>query len=349
MIDWITAHVDLDLFAEADRARLLLQSDRILRYCPRTGEQRYETTAWDSVRSDSHAVVCRVTGDGLWVQGSPARVIGDGDTVFSSGASAAEDVAGCLDRMVAFLYDQLGAEIHGERPSLYAWQITRVDITRHLALDSLAEVRQLLSFLRNAEGGRYRVNQPDGDTVYWNKTSRYKKAKAYAKGPHLRYASKKAGYSGREYTETELMLADRLIRLELTIFNRHWQKNLQIAHWQDLTPDELDKAWASHFDQFIGQTIMNDEELKTRIEAAAPTPGQAKAAYVCWYLIKSMGWEMAKENTARTTWYRNMKILRDAGLKVTDIGNGKVIPFRVQKVVAGQRIGSWGELRRLAA
>jgi II/X family phage/plasmid replication protein len=351
MIDWITAYIPAERFTDEDRETLRLLSDRVIRFCPSTGTVRYETAAWDSVRSDSHSVVCRYSGVHLWVQGSPARVIGDGDTVFSSGASKAEDLGGCLDRMLSFLYGALKLQ---SPPALEHWEVTRIDITRNLALATLAEVRQFLSFLRNAEGGRLRVNQPDGDTVYWNKTSRYKKGKAYAKGPHLRYIQKKPDYKGRRYSDDELLMADKLIRLELTIFRRYWQKNLNIKTWRDLTPKVLDTEWHAYFDLFIGQTIMNDEELKQRIYAVVPrlqsgeVSGQAKAAYNCWWLIKSMGWEMARDNQTKSTWYRNLSILKKAGLKVTDLGNGKVIPFRVQKVISGYRVSSWDELRKAA-
>jgi II/X family phage/plasmid replication protein len=361
MIDWLTARIDLDRFPEEDRLILLGLSDWVCRFSGETpppsnpdeapviqisaGDVRYLTKAWDSVRSDSHGVVCRVTPSSLWLQGSPARCIGDGDAVFSSGASAAEDVGGCLHRMVYFLLGQVRVE---HRPDLAAWDVTRVDITRNLMLDSLAEVRQSLAYLRNAEGGRYRVNQPDGDTVYWNKNSRYKKAKAYAKGPQLIFQQKKPEYHGRRYTELEVIQASKLIRLELTIFKRYWTKTLGLSGWQQLTPTVLQDEWREYFGQLLGHTIMNDEELRKRVEAVAPTAGQAKAAYNCWYLIKSMGWEMARENHTKSTWYRNLGILKSAGLKVTDLGNGKIIPFRVQKLVLGREVSSWSDLRRAA-
>jgi II/X family phage/plasmid replication protein len=362
VIDWLTARIDLGLFPEADRDVLLGLSDWVMRFSGEgvppgadptappvmqiaQGDVRYLTKAWDSVRSDSHGVVCRVTPSSLWIQGSPARCIGDGDAVFSSGASAAEDVRGCLHRMVSFLLGQVGV---ATRPDLALWDVTRLDITRNLMLDSLAEVRQALAYLRNAEGGRYRVNQPDGDTVYWNKSSRYKKAKAYAKGPHLLYQQKRPEYHGRRYTELEVSLASKLIRLELSIFKRYWVKNLGLPSWQFLTPTILNDEWRNYFGQLLGHTIMNDEELRRRVESVAPTAGQAKAAYNCWYLIKSMGWEMARENHTRSTWYRNLGILKAAGLKVTDLGNGKVIPFRVQKLVLGREVATWTDLRRAA-
>ena len=357
MIDWITVYVSLDHFSKWDQANLRQSSDRLVRFCPRTGDVRYETSAWDSVRSDSHQIVVRVTGSELWVQGSPARVIGDGDTIFSSGPSKAEDVSGCIERMIAFAYSML--EIRGKkRPRLHDWKLTRVDVTRHLLLDSLAEVRQYLTILRNAEGGRLKVNNVAGDTVYWNSTSRYRKAKAYAKGPQLRNQMKKATYTGCRYTEGALYVADRLARLELTIFKREWERNLKLQHWSELTPDVIDHEWHKQFDQMIGQTIMNDEELRNRIanvelmKKGKPeriSEGQAKAAYMTWWAIQSMGYEMTRSNLTDRTWYRHLKILKLAGLTVTDLGNRKIIPFRVKTVASGHMVNSWSDVHKLMA
>ena len=344
MIDWLTAHIPLHFFNDSDIQRLQLIGDRVMRYDPANGDVRYITTAWDSIRSDSHALSYRVGSD-LWVQGSPARVIGTGDAVFGSGASAAQDVRGCLTRMVAYITDHL--KIDTKLP-LESWEVTRLDITHNMLLDSLAEVRQALAYLRGAEGGRYRVNQPDGDTVYWNKNSRHKKAKAYAKGPHLRYLTRRKEYSGYPYTQDEILSCDRLIRLELTIFKRYWEKVLGVGHWLNLTSSLLDEEWYNYFGQLIGQTIMNDEELRKRIDEVAPTKGQAKAAYTMWYCIKSMGWELARENNTPRTWYRNLRILKDAGLTVTDLGNGQIIPFKCKRLVLGREVNNWQELRQAA-
>lgn len=346
MIDWITISTPVESFPVEYWEILLSQNDRISRFNPQTGDVRYEIAAWDSIRSDSHVIsACVSAAMGVRVQGSPARIIADGDNVFSSGASAAEDLTGCVERMISFYLGKLGIPF---RPPLAAWKVTRVDVTRNFKLDSLAEVRQGLTWLRNAEGGRYRVSQQAGDTVYWNHTSQYKKAKAYAKGPQLVRQSREKDYRGREYSQGEITLASHLLRLELTLFRRHWEKNLHVLDWREITPELLNVEWHKYFDSLIGQTVMNDEQLKNNIFAVAKTPGQGKAAYLMWFSIKSMGWELAKENQTTSTWYRNLGILKAAGLKVTDIGNGKIIPFRVQKLVTGLQVNSWAELRKAA-
>ena len=99
LLDWVTARVPLTLFGDTDLARLLDLGDRIRRFDPKTGAVVWETQAWDSMRSDSHHLSYRVGVDALFMQGSPARVIGDGDAVFGAGPARALDLLGCVARM----------------------------------------------------------------------------------------------------------------------------------------------------------------------------------------------------------------------------------------------------------
>ncbi|MBF0245256.1 MAG: hypothetical protein HQL31_08285, partial [Planctomycetes bacterium] len=171
MIDWVTARLPFWHFSPEQLDNLALLGDRIRRWNPRTGEVSFECQAWDSIRSDSHALSYRVTGEALFVQGSPARVIGDGDAVFSSGASANHDLVGCVDRMVRFLAIALrqesGSDLVPDVP-INSWLISRVDVTQNLLFDSDVQVSTALSILRGTEGGRYRISAKHGDTAYWS-------------------------------------------------------------------------------------------------------------------------------------------------------------------------------------
>ncbi|MBK5963692.1 hypothetical protein CCR95_06235 [Thiocystis minor] len=91
--------------------------------------------------------------------------------------------------------------------------------------------------------------------------------------------------------------------------------------------------------------------LETRINTAAKTSGQAKAAIGCWALIKAYGWEKAREMSSKPTWYRNLAVLRAAGLSDADLSAGTVVPFR-RSLMEFQMVESWDhlqQLRRLAA
>lgn len=332
LLDWITARVPMDMLSPEAREKARGLGDRVCCYCPKTGDVRYESSKWDSVRSDSHQVVSRASSD-LWIQGSPARVVGDGDTVFGAGASRALDVVGALRRMVAFLAGQLECAL----PDADYWIVSRVDVTGNLLLGSLADVRTALSILRGVEGGRYRVSSTAGDTVYWSNQSKLRKGKAYAKGPHLRHLLQKQTYTGRRYEESELKFAERLLRLELTLGREWFARN----PWKEVTAQRLRVEWEEYFGRMIGGAEMvEDDDLKTRIIKSADSEGKGKAAYGCWLMIQNEGWERARESYSKTSWYRHIQILRAAGLRDADISAGRVVQLR-RRIIEAQLVTSW--------
>jgi len=340
LIDWVTARVPLDGLSEQVRQAVAVIGDRIVRFCPRTGEQRWETSAWDSIRSDTHQVVVRVGAD-LWMQGSPARVCGDGDAVFGAGVSAALDLVGCVDAMRRFLSHQLGVVL----PPAERWIVTRVDVTGNLLLPDLRTVRDALRVLRDVEGGRYRVSAQAGDTVYWCARSKLRAGKAYAKGPHLRHLMRQRGYDGRQYTPQEIAAADRLLRLELRLGREFWARNV----WKGFSAEQLRAQWLEYFGRMAGETeVTEDTDLQARIFDAARelclTEGRARAAWGMWCQIQAQGWERAREMVHKSTWSRNLKVLRAAGLRDGDISSGRVIPMRL-RVMDAALVTSWSDLR----
>ncbi|MDF1693292.1 MAG: phage/plasmid replication protein, II/X family [Zhongshania sp.] len=336
LIDWVTSRISLEDCSESVRAAAVQLGDRVVRYCPITGEVRYEVQAWDSIRSDSHQISVRCTSD-LWIQGSPARIMGDGCAVFGSGASRALDLMGCVTRMIAFVTDYLGA---GALPDPSLFRVSRVDVTSNLLLGSHQEVLQGLQILRNCEGGRYRISQQRGETCYWNHGSKLRSGKAYSKGPHLIEMMKKPDYTGRQYSPLEIQAAMPLLRLELSLKREFFLRN----DWRELTPADLNREWCEYFERMIGGADMvNESDLKTKILKVAPTDGQGKAAYGCWAMIQSQGWEKARDCYTKTTWYRNLKILRSAGLGDADISAGKVVALR-QRIIEAQQVSDWSQL-----
>lgn len=335
LIDWVTARVPVERLSPEARAAVAQIGDRIQRWCPRTGVVRYETSAWDSIRSDSHQIACRAGLD-LWIQGSPARIIGDGCTVFGSGAAAALDLRGCVERMKDYVGGRLGIEL----PAADEWIVSRVDVTCNLDVGSLPQVRAALRVLRDCEGGRYRVSQQAGDTVYWSHRSKMRAGKAYAKGPHLRYLIQRRSYTGRSYSEAELAAADRLLRLELKL-GREWFARHE---WRSLMREDLHRQWNDYFGRMIGTAeLTRDEDVRSRIMAAAESEGQGRAAYGCWALIRAEGWERAREMHSRATWYRHLRVLRRAGLGDADIAAGRVVPLR-RTVLEARMVTSWQDL-----
>lgn len=340
LLDWVTVRTPYENLNSEALAIVMAYGDRVQRINAQTGELRWESAAWDSIRSDTHAISVKAGGSELWIQGSPARIIAQGDAVFGAGASQALDITGCINRMASFVGQMLNCEL----PAANCWKLSRVDVTENLLLEDQAAVRVALSTLRSCEGGRYRVSQQAGDTVYWSHRSKMRSGKAYAKGPHLAYMMKKPTYEGYPYTQEQITAADRLLRLELKLgrewFSRH--------DWQTVTPATLRNEWNEYFGRMIGAAeVKTHDDIKTRVMAAAETEGQARAALGLWALIKSEGWEAARELQSRPTWYRNLKILRAAGLGDADLSTGQVVPLR-RKVLECQAVTHWAELVRTA-
>ena len=236
-------------------------------------------------------------------------------------------------------------------PDPLRWVVSKVDVTGNLLLPNLADVRQALMILRNCEGGRYRVSQQAGDTVYWSHRSKLKSGKAYAKGPHLGHLMKQNDYDGRPYNADEIEQASLLLRLELSL-KAQWWRERSGRPWHEITPEQLKTGWRAYFERMMGDVEVTEMNIEQRVQAVAPTQGQAKAAIGCWALIKAYGWEKAREMSSARTWYRNLKVLRAAGLSDADLSAGNVVAIR-RPLIQCQLVDSWDELReasrRLAA
>lgn len=313
--------------------------DRVMRYTPKNGAVVWEQAAWESIRSDSHQITVKCAAS-LWMTGSPARVIGDGCSVFSAGASAALDLLGCVDVMRRYVAKHIGHDL----PPAEQWLVSRVDVTGNYELSSLEEVRQALTILRNCEGGRYRVSQQAGDTVYWSHLSKLRSGKAYAKGPHLVYLQKQKTFTGTQHPIADIEHANRLLRLELKLGREYWNRN----DWKKADAKQLTVEWENYFTRMIGGAEMKiDENIRARLEAVSKTKGRAHAAYGCWLLIQSEGWERAKTCFPQTTWNRHLRMLRAAGLSDADLSAGRVVQLR-RKVLEARIVNTWEELRRAA-
>lgn len=335
LVDWLTIRVSMDRLTPEARLVLNELGDRICCYCPKTGHVHYEAPRWNSVRSDSHQIAVKAGSD-LWIQGSPARVLGDGDTVFGSGASSDLNLKMCGHAMIQFVANQLGITL----PWVTDWIVSRVDVTQNYALANLDEVHSALAILARTSGGRFRVSSMHGDTVYYNQKSRLRAGKGYSKGSHLEWLMRQPKYDGRRYTVEEIELAKKILRLELRLGREWFRRN----SWLEVTPDELRREFHSYFDRMIGGAEMGaGNDLRERIYQVSDTQGQGAAAYSMWLLITHEGWEVARQNTSKTTWYRNLKVLRKAGLSDADVSHGRVVPLR-RKIIECQQVDNWLQL-----
>ena len=337
LIDWLTIKLDERHLTE-DIIRLLrARSDRIIRISAATGNTVYETTAWDSIRSDSHVISVRMSSDALIICGSPARVIGDGDAVFGNGASVKLELYGCIDAMRRFVSKQ--TEVLLPDPDFF--KVVRVDVTDNLMLDSKDHVLEALDILNRTDGGRYKVSNKAGNSIYWSATSRRFKGKAYAKGEHLRYLMNLRRYEGKQYSIKQIEAAERLLRLELTIGSRTM---FDFSHWSDLSSADLVNYHANYFGQMLGDSQMTDTtKLYNTLLEVCPTKGQANAAFDFFSFIKANGLRAAKRRYSRRTFYHHQANLKKAGLADSDISTGEVVRLR-QDIIRCRSVSSWEEL-----
>lgn len=343
MIDYLT--LTLTHIPAWMHARLDVLCHRIVKYCPATGRIDYETACWESLRSDDHQIAVRYNGQELRIMGSPGRVMGSGDAVFGM-MPYCRDVRACALAMIDFVARCVGVDLPRE---LACWRCTRIDATCNYLMPSLADVRVALDYLRKCDGHRKKLNRDREDSVTWSERSTLKSAIAYAKGPQLRAMMARRDYSGYKYTDDDLALADRLLRLELRL-RRHWFDRVLDRPWYEITWDVLAAEHERYFGAMIGAEIMveSDLQLLDAVIAAAPTEGQGKSAFRTLQLIRTLGPVIARESMARRTWYLHLRILRDAGLGDVDIASGTVVQLRRRRIVVGDAITSWDHLRSVA-
>lgn len=353
LIDWLSLKLTRDVVPGwAGWDQLANFGDRVMRISVSTGDVLWSVAAWDSVRSDSHQISFLASESSLRIQGSPARVLGCGDTVFGFG-SVSRDIAMCARAMIDYIAVRLNLPSF---PPLSAFSCSRIDVTGNYDLGSLANVRVALAELRGTEGGRYRVSQTAGDTVYWSHKSKRRAAKAYSKGPHLRYLRNQSTYSGCDYSASDLLLADRLLRLEMRLGSKYFHdlRALRI-NWYDLDWSHWLSEFNAYFDRMIGDVEVPDMANLVNALCKLPDPtkrsqfmseSMALSVYKTWACIQTVGWQAARDMTSKATWYRHIQQLRALGFSDSDISAGRVTSFR--RRVTMQPVSTWSDLRKAA-
>ena len=330
LIDFLTLSTDASLLDPRTVMKITGEQDKIMRISPE-GEIKWVIPCRKNVRSDSHQITVRIGSD-LDIQGSPARTKGTRDNIFGE----ANPVNAFLD-MVRFLSDTLEVPIPYDPTR---WKIRRMDVTGNFDLESLANVRQALNYLRHVEGGRYQV-KTEAETVTWSKSSRLRSGKAYAKGPHMRHLMKK-GHA--DLTSDQLSLVDRLLRLEMILRGQFWRERAA-RRWYEWSSEQLYAYFEAYFGQFVGKVeIVEVDKLLDKLMEVAPTPGIAKAAYRTWSLIQSHGLEKARELTTKPTWHRHKRLLQQCGVSWADFHHRALVPFRRKTIVLSDPVRSWEDL-----
>ncbi len=332
MIDWLTMHLDLPEHLWARCAAHARQNWQIQKICPATGELEWSAPCRESVRSDTHQVTIKVSASRITVSGSPARSMGLPNNVWGS-----DNLIQCGKAHLRLARKAL-PEI--PLPGLGAWIISKVDVTENYVFGCAAEVRQALAYLRQFDGGRYKVDTRRGETVYWSVGSAMRSSKAYHKGPHLRMM---VSTGKAQATAEELELAELLLRLE-AMFGNEWWRRVRLSGVNQWTVD-LAAAYLGYWSGLIGQVEVAEMGELEMIKRVAKTEGQALSAYRTWGLVKMLGHKEAAESMRRSTWFEHRKVLFDAGLSWGDLAAGNVVPIRRRLLVLERPVKSWEDVR----
>ncbi|MFZ5565880.1 MAG: phage/plasmid replication protein, II/X family [Pseudomonadota bacterium] len=342
MLDWLSLRLPIVrqdgsfVIPREDIDRLTDQLGRLI-CISGTGELEWQAIKWESVRSDTHQLVVRVT-DHVCIQGSPARC-GQNDNVFGS-----FDVLDCFHRMVSFASHYLAVDLPRDPGH---WQCRRVDVTQNYDLKVPAIVRQALLYLKQSEGGHYQTST-SSETIYWNQRSRLRSGKAYHKGPHLR---KQVKASQAQACSNRLDLSDRLLRLELRLGGQFWRERAT-KNWYEFTESDWIYQHESYFKNLVGNLRvkdMSENSLYDSVVRAANTPGAGQAAWKTYLMIKSEGMRQAQSKTGKRSWYRHLKILHQAGFSLAQLQSPTVVPIvRYRTIELGNPVRSWEELEQRA-
>ena len=204
MIDWLTLKIPAELLQYSTYLKLHSLHDRILRITPRK-QILWETAAWQSIRSDTHGIVIRAT-DCITIQGSPARVMSTtGINVFGS-----SDIKLCARNMINYVARMLDVPLP---LNLRLWNCCRIDYAQNYDMQSPVHVSALINYLKQSEGGRYRVNSTNS-SIYYQQGSRLRSGVVYDKGKHIQYWTKKNNI--KIDTETQYKI-NKLVRFELRL------------------------------------------------------------------------------------------------------------------------------------
>lgn len=353
LIDWLTLRIPMDeRLGKQLHTKIYASMGHIVKFSP-AGLQEWDKVVpdWDSIRSDSMGLYWSVTADAdsvryLTIGASPSSLKNNGVNVFGT-----LDLKECSQTLI----NTASKALESILPNWKMWQCRRMDVTANYDMGNNAQVKQALNLLLRTDAPRRKANSDKrgGDSVYFNPTSTLRAGKAYHKGAHLRYQLKKGNIDRSDISEDQLLLADRLLRLELMLGSM-WFRRLT-KDWHELTPKDLTDQHHSFFSSLIGSGDIGVFDMGTlleRLEKVAPSKGRAQSAHNTWALIKVLGFTQVKASMNPNTFRHHTSWLRAAGLNDADLCSGGetalILEFKRKNLVLGQPVLSWNDLRMAA-
>lgn len=346
LIDWLTLRTPVDHLGPELAERMRANFGYMTRI-DKHGEVLWQKPVvdFDALRSDSDGLFWQLQGssDGqtyLAIGGSPASIAGDGLNVFGSC-----DIVECAKSLIQYA----GRALRAILPQLCAWQCRRVDVTANYALPDTVAVDFALQQLMRSDGSRRKASNTKGNTVYWAPTSQERRGKAYNKGRHLRMKAR----LGAAFTDDTLDLADRLLRLELTLGGRYF-RNMEgrSESWQALDEAELIREHLKFFGQLNTvcevEKMEREQLMETLMKVNGITEGRARSAFRMYADIRRHGAKTVQAETPKSTYYRNCGYLKAVGFTEAHINSAHEVPFERVRLLIASPVSSWEEVRRAA-
>lgn len=334
MIDWLTLMIDYENLSDFHHRELAKLSEKRI-HLDANGEVLSSTGAWQRLRSDTKGLTFHYTPNKLTLCGSPASV------TYTNNVFGSDDILVCFRQMIDFFFLHTKIRL----PIDYKlYRCSRIDITNNYNMGSQTEVIQALELLKYANTRGKNV-QRRHTTVYWNKGSAVRAAKAYNKYEHAKSMSNLNKHS---YTEKQLEMTEKLLRLELTLGNKFLSRmrDQRALEWYKMTPHILQFEHKNFFEQTIGSVnVPSIDELRVELDKVCPSERQALAALNTFFLIQKLGLETVKQTMTKPTFYRHTSFLKKAGLTNADLNAGRILEFRKRSIELGAQCDSWENLR----
>jgi len=148
-----------EALGDADQCRAVRDrlGVRVLHVCPVSGDVLTEFSKWERYNSGTHQISIRGGSDGLWVDGSPGRYCGDGDSVFGSVEVRSLDL-GVLVRRALLAVSVVVPEVSPFILFEFV-DVKVVDITQNVVFESVPDALDFLEILKTTEGPRYKAVQ----------------------------------------------------------------------------------------------------------------------------------------------------------------------------------------------
>lgn len=249
--------------------------------------------------------------------GSSVRVWSDGLRVQVSGNPSrwnrSEAVFGLSVDDAKRLINGLLVE-HGFPPFTGAAVVSRVDLTRNLALGPhLSAAQRVLQTFRY---GRLRVSS-DGDNVYWGAHSRERQLRAYAKGPEVRSHVSEHKGAERDYLlrVSDWLIAQGVLRVELELARS--LAGVGVRRWADLSDAALVPLYEREVSFMSKVKRLDGGELE-----------QIPPRLLGWLLIHFAGMDLRSKMSVKT-FYRVRKDLLGYGYDVSKPVTKPLVPKAV--------------------